>query len=123
MTDSTEHGGDGVWAAIEDEKRRDRLLRRVSTVAWTVTFVLVLVLAVLIGVQVSQMMRAVSAGAAPWTAPVWSAMPLIVVLGVLSVLIATLSTIGIFLRLRTASLAEIQMRLASLEAMLASRPD
>jgi len=34
------------------------------------------------------------------------------------VLIATLSTIGIFLRLRTASLIEIQLRLAALEEIL-----
>ena len=33
--------------------------------------------------------------------------------------IATLSTIAIFLRLRTSSLAEIQLRLAALEEMLA----
>jgi hypothetical protein len=39
------------------------------------------------------------------------------------VLIATLSTIGIFLRLRTSSLAEIQLRLAALEAMLSSPQD
>ncbi len=45
-------------------------------------------------------------------------MPLIAVTGVLSVLIATVSTVGIFLRLRTASLAEIQVRLAALEQML-----
>jgi RNA polymerase sigma-70 factor (ECF subfamily) len=45
-------------------------------------------------------------------------MPLIAVTGVLSVLIATVSTVGVFLRLRTASLAEIQVRLAALEQML-----
>ena len=41
-----------------------------------------------------------------------------IVLGVLSVLIATLSTVGMFLRQRTASLAEIQLRLAALEELL-----
>ena len=40
------------------------------------------------------------------------------VLMIPSTLIATLSTVGIFLRLRTASLQEIQLRLAALEAML-----
>jgi len=123
MTKPDVKDSNGVWAAIEDEKRRDRRLRRVSIIAWSATFLVVLVLAVLIGLQVSQMMRAVAVGAAPRSAVIWSAMPLIVVLGVLSVLIATLSTIGIFLRLRTASLTEIQLRLAALEAMLASRPD
>jgi hypothetical protein len=54
---------------------------------------------------------------------VGAAMPLFIVLGLLSVLIATLSTVGIFLRLRTASLAEIQLRLAALEEMLTTRSD
>jgi len=112
-----------AWAAIEDEKRRDRFIRRVSVVAWTVTFVLLLVFAVAVGVQVSQMLRLVGDGGAPFTVVIWSAMPLVVVVGILSLLIATLSTVGIFLRLRTASLAEIQLRLAALEEMLASRPD
>ena len=50
-------------------------------------------------------------------------MPLFTTLLMLSVLIATLSTVAIFLRLRTATLSEIQLRLAALEDMLASRPD
>ena len=37
----------------------------------------------------------------------------------MSVLIATLATVAVFLRLRTASLSEIQLRLAALEEMLA----
>jgi hypothetical protein len=52
-----------------------------------------------------------------------AAMPGLIVLGLLSVLVATLSTIGVFLRLRTASLMEIQLRLAALEDMLGARPD
>ena len=39
----------------------------------------------------------------------------------LSVLVATVSTIGVFIRMRTSSLHEIQLRLAALEDMLASR--
>ena len=81
------------------------------------------VIAVMVGAQVAQMMEAYAAGAAPWTAVFWSAMPLLTVVGILSLLIATLSTVGVFLRLRTASLGEIQLRLAALEEMLASRPD
>ena len=107
-----------AWAAIEEEKRRDRFIRRVSVVAWTVTFVLLLVFGVAVGAQVAQMLRLVGDGGAPFTVVIWSAMPLLVVVGILSLLIATLSTVGIFLRLRTASLAEIQLRLAALEEML-----
>ena len=39
----------------------------------------------------------------------------------ISLLIGTLSTVGIFLRLRTASLGEVQLRLAALEEMLLSK--
>jgi hypothetical protein len=52
-----------------------------------------------------------------------SAIPRIIVLDGLGVLIATLSTIAVFLRLRRSSLAEIQLRLAALEDMLASDRD
>jgi hypothetical protein len=41
----------------------------------------------------------------------------------MSVLIATLSTVAVFLRLRTSSLAETQLRLAALEDMLTAQPD
>jgi hypothetical protein len=107
---------------IDDEKRRDRFIRRVSIMAWSVTFGLVLLLAVLVGLQVAEMWKAFGVGTLPFMTVVGSVMPLISVLLLLSVLIATLSTVGIFLRLRTASLAEIQLRLAALEEMLASRP-
>jgi len=62
----------------------------------------------------------VAAGLHRRTDVFWSAMPLLIVLGFLSVLIATLSTVGVFLHLRTASLTEIQLRLAALEDLLAS---
>jgi len=114
---------DEASALIENERRRDRFIRRVSIIAWSVTFLLVLLVAALVGVQVTQMARLASVGAVPWSTVVGSAMPLLDVLWKLSLLVAGLSTIGIFLRLRTASLTEIQVRLAALEAMLAAKPD
>jgi uncharacterized membrane protein len=112
-----------AWALIENEKRRDRFIRRVAITAWSVTFAIVLILAVMVGVQVAQIFKAFGGGFVPFMTVVASAMPLISVLLILSALIATLSTVGIFLRLRTASLAEIQLRLAALEEILASRPE
>ena len=114
---------DKTWDLIESEKRRDRFIRRVNIAAWTLTFVLVLIIAVIVGVQVVGLVKAVMLGAVPWMAVMASAMPLVDVLWKLSVLVAGLSTIGIFLRLRTSSLAEIQLRLETLEQMLASKPD
>ena len=114
---------DEASALIENERRRDRFIRRVSIVAWSVTFLLVLLVAGLVGMQATQMARAAPVGMVPWATVVGSVMPLIDVLWKLSLLVAGLSTVGIFLRLRTASLTEIQLRLAALEAMIASKPD
>ena len=108
-----------TWALIENEKRRDRFIRRVSIAAWTATFVIVLVIAILTTISVVEMAKAQMAGAVPWVAVMAAAMPLVDVLWKLSLLVATFSSIAIFLRLRTASLAEIQLRLATLEEMVA----
>ena len=118
MTTQDTSASNKVWEAIENEKRRDRFIKRVSVAAWTTTFVLVAIMAVMVGFQVAQMARGAMVGALPWISVVGMAMPLVIVLGLLSVLVAALSTIGIFLRMRTASLAEIQLRLAALEDMI-----
>jgi uncharacterized BrkB/YihY/UPF0761 family membrane protein len=110
-----------AWTLIEEEKRRDRLIKRISVIAWTVTFIVVLIIGIGVGYNVSQLLKLLPMNSASWTAVIWAAMPLIVIIGALSLLIATLSTVGVFLRLRTASLAEIQLRLAALEDMLAER--
>jgi fumarate reductase subunit C len=123
MTASGAPGAAQVWAAIENEKRRDRFIRRVATAAWSVTFALLLILGVFAGLSVSQMVRAAIAGQLPWMSAFGIALPFVVVCGVVSLLIATLSTVGVFLRMRTTTLNEVQARLAALEQMLASRSD
>ena len=122
MTHSTSLS-DEASALIENERRRDRFIRRVSIIAWSVTLGLVLLVAVLVGIQVTQFTEGARSGEVPWAVVIGSAMPLIDVLWKLSLLVAGLSTVGIFLRLRTASLTEIQLRLAALEAMLTSKSD
>ena len=114
---------DRLWAQIDREKRLDRMLRRVTVAAWTITVALVLAFAVLVGLQVAQFARAALAGTLPWAVVSGSAFPLLVVLGILSALIATLGTVGVFLRLRTASLLEIHARLAALEEILTAGAD
>jgi hypothetical protein len=108
----------GIWDGIDREKRRDRLLRRVSVAAWTATLVLVTALLVVGGVAAAQMVRAALNDAVPWVTVLGTVMPLIIILAVLTVLIAVLSTIAIFIRTRTATLQEIQLRLAALEEVL-----
>ena len=114
---------DRAWAQIETERRRDRLVRRVFVAAWSATFLVALLFAVVIAMPVYNMVRLAQVGAVQWAAAFTSAMPFLGVLWTLALLIAALSTIGVFLRQRTASLAEIQLRLAALEEMIAARDD
>jgi hypothetical protein len=111
---------DRTWALIENEKRRDRFIRRVNIIAWSVTLGLVLIVAILVGINAATFVRGAAQGEVPWTVIIGSVMPLFDVLWKLSLLVAGLSTVGIFLRLRTASLSEIQLRLAALEELVAA---
>lgn len=110
-----------IWERIDAEKRRDRLIKRVSVGAWTVTLLLVIALLALELASVGQMALAAMRGAVPWLTVLGSALPGLIILGVLSVLIAVLSTVAMFFRLRTATLDEIQLRLAALEEMIVHR--
>jgi len=108
-----------VWSVIEREKARDRLVRRISVAAWSVTGGAVLFFGAVTLVEVWRLAQPTE-GVIIWSVVFERAIPLVAVIGVLGLLIAILSTVGIFLRLRTASLSEIQMRLASLEEMIAA---
>jgi hypothetical protein len=110
-----------AWALVEVERRRDRTLRRVSIAAWAATFVVVAIFAVIVAMRVSLMWSLSVVGALDRRAVFDAAMPLVLVIGVLSLLVAVLATVGIFLRLRTASLAEIRVRLAAIEAIMAGQ--
>jgi hypothetical protein len=123
MTRTDSPAFEKAWALVETERRRDRFARRVCVAAWGATFVIALLFAAAIAVPVIQMLRLVRVGAAPWSSVAGALMPLLGVLWTLSLLVAALSTVGVFLRQRTASLAEIQLRLAALEEMLGSRHD
>ena len=121
MTTATSPASEKAWALIEAEKRRDRFIRRVSIIAWSVTFAIVLLFVALTLPAFIEMFRGALAGNLPWITVVGTATPLISTLLILSILVATLSTVGVFLRFRSASLTEIQVRLAQLEDMLAAQ--
>ena len=123
MSTQVSPASERVWSVIEREKSRDKLVRRVSVAAWSVTGAAVLVFGGVTAVEVWRMVQLVGEDVAPWAIVFERAIPFVAVIGVLSLLIAVLSTVGIFLRLRTASLSEIQMRLAGLEEMIASHLD
>jgi uncharacterized membrane protein len=107
-----------IWDSIDQEKRRDRTMQRISIAAWTATLILVFILLVIGGISAAQMVRAALNGAVPWVAVLGTMLPVIIVLGLLTALIAVLSTIATFLRTRTVTLHEIQLRLAALEDAL-----
>ncbi len=118
MTGPTNPSSNAAWQAIDQSKRFDRFVRRACIGAWTAAFIAVLAYAVLVVAQMVQMFRLAGVGAVSNLGALAIVTPLIIVVGVISLLIATLTTVGIFMRQRTASLAEIQLRLAALEDML-----
>ena len=123
MSTQVSPASERVWSVIEREKRRDKLVRRVSVTAWSVTGGAVLAFGAVSAVEVWHMVQLVGEGVAPWSVVFQRAIPFVAVIGALSLLIAVLSSVGVFLRLRTASLSEIQLRLAGLEEMIASHLD
>ena len=120
MSKQVSTASERVWAVVEREKRRDKLVRRVSIAGWSVTGGAVLVFGAVTTAEVWALLRYVNEGIAPWEVIIDRVMPFVAVVGVLGLLIAVMSTVGIFLRLRTASLSEIQLRLAALEEMIES---
>ena len=120
MTD-TQSRSDAVWSAIDQNKRTDRFIRRVSIAAWSVTLAAVLGYAVIVAFQVSHMVKLLGVGAVGGLAVGATITPIVVVVGLLALLIAVLATIGSFVRMRTTNLAEIQLRLAALEDLLTTR--
>src|SRR4051812_28686495 len=116
MTASTPH--DRLWAEIERDRARDALIRRICVAAWTATGIILILFAAIILVPVIEMARAATRGDVPWATVVGIAMPFIGALWTLSLLVAALSTVAMFFRQRSASLADLQMRLTSLEDVL-----
>lgn len=123
MSVETQDQKERIWDLMEAEKRRDRLLQRISTGAWIVTFLALLFMAVEVGVRVYWGIRAAMRGAIGAPEVLHQAMPLIWVIGGISLLVAVFSTAGVFLRLRVASLGEIRLRLAAVEELLKEQVD
>lgn len=108
------------WAAIERERRIDHWVARTCGVAWVLTLVLAGAYTVVIGAQAYRVWRLQRVGVLTGADVLGAMTPLLIALGVLVLLVATLSTVGVFLRFRTAALSEIQLRLATLESLLSS---
>ncbi|HRP06856.1 MAG TPA: hypothetical protein PLL69_00075 [Gemmatimonadales bacterium] len=107
-----------AWEAIARERRVDRLIRTLCLAAWAVTLVIAGGYAWLVWTQVAHARQLFAVGAATREEAMAAAIPLVLALGVLALLVAALSTIGVFLRFRGATMQEIQLRLAALERMV-----
>lgn len=109
-----------VWDLIDREKKRDKMIRRVSRIAWGTTLVILLVFLVFTIKDVTTTFRLYKSQIVA-AKQVWKALvPFAIVLGSVSLIVGVLSTIGVFLRLRTTSLLEVQQRLANLEQLITS---
>lgn len=113
-----------IWSRIESEKQKDKTVRRITMIAWGITLLAVLAYAIIVFMRIEFILEATQEGFTynPMhrNSPVSMIMPLVAVIGGLALLVAILSTIGMFLRMRTSGLQEIQMRLAALEELIIS---
>lgn len=107
-----------AWSRIEAEQRSDRLFRRLTIVGWSATGIVVLLLVGFGILQVRAAMQFVGGGAAGFGVAVGGLVPVVLAVGAFCALAATLATIGLFIRMRSASMHEIQLRLAALEDLL-----
>lgn len=114
---------DAVWNMIEREKRKDKSLSIVSAVAWVTTLLVVCAFMVLTFMDFSHHMDLYKKGVTSYDSVVSTLVPFLIILGVFSLIVAIVMTIGRFMRLRTANLLEIQQRLTLLEQSLTKEED
>ncbi len=87
------------------------------------TLLLLIAYGVMTGIRIAHLARSMAVGGLGQDVNLGAVARFAAVLGGLSLLVAVLCTVGIFLRMRTASLAEFQLRLVALEDMPAQRGD
>ena len=106
-----------IWDLVQGEKKRDQKVVLLSKIAWSVTGIAVLMFGAIQFSHFLQYLELIALGTGSMD-QLWAQLtPLVAVIGIIGLIIAILATVGIFLRLRTSSLHEIQVRLAALEQM------
>lgn len=113
-----EQKNDEVWNMIEKEKRKDKSLTIVSRAGWITTLLVVCAFMVLTFMDFSQQMNLYKKGVTSYESVISTLVPFLFILGVFSLIVAIVMTIGRFMRLRTANLLEIQQRLSIIEKSL-----
>lgn len=118
MMNATDSPMSRAWSRIEAEQRSDRLFRRLTIAGWSATGLVVLLLVSFGVIQLRAAMRFLEVGASNLGMVIGGTIPIVLAVGAFCALGATLATIGLFLRMRSASMHEIQLRLAALEDLL-----
>ncbi|OEK01868.1 hypothetical protein BFP97_10230 [Roseivirga sp. 4D4] len=118
-----EKSNDAVWKMIEREKRKDKSISRISTAAWATTLLVVCAFMVLTFMDFSRHISLYKKGVISYESVTSTLVPFLIILGVFSLIVAIVMTIGRFMRLRTANLLEIQQRLTLLEQSLTKDED
>ncbi|WP_323757767.1 hypothetical protein [Roseivirga sp.] len=121
MTKMNEKSKDAIWKMIDREKKKDVFVKRISKMGWTGTVVMLLFFLTITLIDLSRMVGLYGEGMVSRQSVINTVVPFAIVLGGLCLIIAILSTIGVFLRMRTTSLLEIQQRLANLEQMVVAK--
>lgn len=109
---------DPIWDLIEKEKKRDRIIKRISKTGWIVTLLVLFSFLVFTTIKFIYAYKMYASGLVLFQNVLNTLIPFLIILGSISLLVAILATIGMFLRLRTTNLLEIQQRLTNLERMI-----
>ncbi len=123
MNDSHQSMQNALREKIEMEKKTDHLIRRISKIAWGGTIFFIIVFIGFTGYEIFNLWGLYKAGFVPASSIFNELTPFLISLGGASFVVSIVSTIGVFLRLRTSTLSEIQVRLAALENILLDRAE
>ena len=121
MSSTNETSKDAVWEMIDREKKKDIFVNRVSKISWGVTLVALIAALVFFGIELSSTMGLYKRGVVAYADVLNIIFTMVKLVGIFGFIIAIISTVGVFLRLRTTSLLEIQQRLANLEQMVVAK--
>jgi hypothetical protein len=104
--------------AVSRSTRVDRAIRFVTAASWLLVLGAVGTYAVVASFQLRAMMKLHAQAGLPWWASMIEAKPLLTVLGIFFLAAAIVGSLSLLARARTASLADLQRRLISLENLL-----
>lgn len=109
-----------IEVLIEKENKRDKMIKKVFNLAWATTLIVLFIFLVFAILEFMASYKMYTSGRVKFSNVIDTLIPFLIIFGSIALIIAVLSTIAIFLRLRTANLLEVQQRLDSLEKMILS---